>query len=364
MKESTANISYRKPVTKIARSSLHKRNSLSFIIPLLVAIFFFAGFMQLKTENNYQPDDSFSAEKSKTKKHNFNFLALLTQEQFSENLRDTVYTDQDKYLELRIDEQILYVHYKDGRVKQYLISSGNKYSSKSIESRPGLFAIFIKEELHLSSQFNDARMFYFMPFNMGIGFHSLAGTGYYGHLGVRPSSHGCIRLRAQDARTLFNECEIGTLVLSHRGQSARVVAFTPEDFSNEKQYTKEDYMKMLAYNLNAVYEGKYFINRPKRFVIDPSVIPIIGFNIGNKSQIPPKQQIPYELNYAESKEDKLDLKIELPPVLKTLEGEISGNFEFDDDVTVQQTDVEVSSELVNKLVYNPIGILPYFPPDR
>lgn len=294
--------------------------------------------------------------------HGVNYLALLTLDQFSGNLRDTVYTDADKYLELRIDEQMLYVHYRDGRTKEYPVSSGNKFLSKGVESRPGLFAIFLKEELHLSSQFNDAKMFHYMPFNMGIGFHSLAGSGYYGNLGVRPSSHGCIRMRASDAKALFSECQIGTLVLAHRGKTARVVAFAPAGFKNERKYTKDEMNKMLAYNLSSVYDGKYFINPPKRFIIDPSIIPRIGINVGNSDDVPEKQQIPFMVNRFEHGKDWLTAEVR--DVKENLDPEVAARFEFEEEDTLASGDIDVGSDLVKKYVYNPIGILPYFPPNR
>lgn len=344
------------------------RKLYAFVIPLLVSVYFMAGFTQLKPEDKnlvYYKEDSSNTLKVK-KVPVFNPGALLANEQFSENLRDTVYTDKDKYLELRIDEQMLYVHYRDGHVKEYPVSSGNKFLNKGIESRPGLFAIFMKEELHLSSQFDDAKMFYYMPFNMGIGFHSLAGTGYYGNLGVRPSSHGCIRMRTSDVKELFHECEIGTLVLAHRGKTARVVAFAPEGFKNEKEYSKEEYMEMLAYNLNSVYQGRYLIDQPKRFIIDPSVIPKIGFNVGNTDDIPSRQQVPFMVEQTIQSPDKLDLnKYTASDVKENLDEEIAGNFQFDyEDTSYSSLGLDVDKELVDKLVYNRIGILPYFPPDK
>lgn len=352
----------------IHKNNKSRSNLLSLLIPFVVSILLIAGFTEIRSVSK---DDSFNGtdrdgDYVNGKFPKINFLALLTQEQFSENLRDTVYTDKNVWLELRIDEQVVYVHYKDGRLKKYPVSSGNKFLSKGIESRPGLFAIFLKEELHLSSQFDDAKMYNYMPFNMGIGFHSLEGTGYYGSLGVRPSSHGCIRMRHEDAKALFNECGIGTLVLAHRGKTARVIAFAPDGFKNEREYTKDDYMNLLAYNLNSIYEGKYFINQPKRFIIDPSVIPRIGFNVGSTDDIPGKQQIPVYITYPDFKSDKL---VD-PPVsekkLKDLnEDGLAGTFQFEESDSVSKSDLPgVTSDLVKKLVYNPGGILPYFPPDK
>lgn len=350
-------------------TALTKKSSMArMFIPFLVAVYFLVSFTQLHS-NNKEPF-SLSGEYSDTinsKYPHVNFLAVLTKDEFASGLRDTVYTDKDKYIEMRIDEQRIYVHYRDGHIKEYPISSGNKYLSKGIESRPGLFAIFIKEELHLSSQFNDAKMFYYMPFNMGIGFHGLAGTGYYGNLGIRPSSHGCIRMRTADAKELFKECEIGTLVLSHRGSTARVVAFAPEGFTNEKEYSKEDYMNLFAYNLNSIYEGKYFINPPKRFVIDPSVIPRIGINIGTTDEIPETQQIPVYVWKTEQQADIVRIsksRIFNIPFAEYGE-EIYETPELNNEEDGSSLPgVESSPELVKRLVYNPIGILPYFPPDR
>lgn len=296
-----------------------------------------------------------------------NISALLMPEEFAYNLRDTVYTDRDLYLELRVDRQMLYVHYRDGRLKTYPVSTGNRYLSKSIESRPGLFTIFLKEEVHLSSQFNNAKMFYFMPFNMGIGFHGLAGTGYYANLGIRPSSHGCIRMRNDDAKVLFKECDIGTIVLVHFGNTARVIAFTPEGYTDTNHYDKNETMKMLAYNLYSLYSGRYFMEPPKRFVINSEIIPRNGFNIGNSDKIPERQMMPiavmrflgkYDRFYTYNVLNKLNISENLDTSLAGYLG-IETDEQLEDD-----TNIEVDEELVNKLAFNKEGILPYFPPNR
>jgi hypothetical protein len=343
--------------------SAEKSSFAVMIIPLLVAAFFFAGFTQLRSNEKDLAASVIQDSGFSNKYPNINFLALLTGDEFSENLRDTIYTDKDKYLEMRIDKQMVYVHYKDGRVKPYQVSTGNKYLSKGIESRPGLFAIFIKEELHLSSQFNDAKMYYYMPFNMGIGFHGLAGTGYYGNLGVRPSSHGCIRMRTAEAKQLFNECEIGTLVLVLRGETARTVSFAPFGFHNEREYSKDEYMNLMAYNLNTIYEGKYFTNPPKRFVIDPAIIPRIGYSIGNTENIPEKQQIPVVMVRYHENPDVSSVPV-AKPVAEKLSDELAENFSIEEDTSTENTAIETNPDLVKKLVYNPRGILPYFPPNK
>ncbi len=334
------------------------------IFPIIFTAILLFGFTQLRTGERSGMNTNNTSLASNDKTPKINFTALLAQDEFASGLRDTVYTDKDIYLELRIDEQRVYVHYRDGHVKSYPVSTGNKFLNKGIESRPGLFAIFLKEELHLSSQFDDAKMFYYMPFNMGIGFHSLAGTGYYGNLGVRPSSHGCIRMSAGDVKTMFKECPVGTLVLVHRGSTARVIAFAPEGFKNEREYTKDDYMNLLAYNLNSLYEGKYFINPPKRFIIDPAVIPRIGYYVGSTDDVPERQQIPLALNTPEMKNDILGAGHESIESFDKLDSTIAKELGLETDSNYTASDIDSSPELVHKLVYNPIGILPYFPPNK
>ena len=341
------------------------------IIPMLISIFFFAGFIQDKPEKkNSGKNTEVNDVSGKNKKTpNINFSALLAPEEFSKNIRDTVYTNEDIWLELRIDKQMLYAHHRDGRVLAYPVSSGNPGLSKGIESRPGLYAIFLKEEVHLSSQFNNARMNYYMPFNMGIGLHGLPGTGYYGFLGVRPSSHGCIRMRNEDVRILFGQCKIGTLVLAHKGKSARIVAFATADMKNNTELTKDDYLNILAYNLSSVMEGKYFINPPKKFVMDGTVIPRSGINVTTTDNIPPKQILPFAVLNLDSDPDRLAGKFINAGSIKELsETGFAAGFEFTGSDSTQNEggnlELAVNPDMVKKYVYNPIGILPYFAPNR
>lgn len=329
-----------------------------FLIPL-VTIFFISPFFfsSDNEELNILPHQVNSGKKS------YGFSALIAPEIFSKNLRDTIYTNDDLWLEFRIDQQMLYVHFRDGRIIKYPVSSGIPGAHKSVDSRPGLFAIFHKAETHKSSQFQ-SQLNYFMPFNMGIGFHGLQGTGYYVHLGIRPSSHGCVRMRNEDARELFKICRIGTLVLAHKGKTARVIAFAPEGFRNEVEYSKDDYMNMMAYNLSSIMEGKYFINPPKRFILDGSVIPKIGINIGSSDNIPEKQELPFAVFHVETIRDKLG--VQLVNLLNSSEiSDLAFNFDYEDSgLASSNLDISVSQEMIKKYVHNPLGILPYFPPDR
>ncbi|MCC6867007.1 MAG: L,D-transpeptidase family protein [Ignavibacteria bacterium] len=357
-------ISIDEPETENSSGS---KNAVSYILPMLLCIFLFSGFVseQEVKKINGEYLNAESEELSEKTEPKINFTALLAGEEFSKNLKDTVYTDKNLWLELRIDQQVLYVHYRNGKTKTYNVSTGNKFLSKGIESRPGLFAIFLKEEVHKSSQFNNAQMNYFMPYNMGIGFHGLPGSGYYGHLGKQPSSHGCIRMRNEDVRELFKETDVGTFVLAHRGYTNRVVAFAPDGFKNGIEYTKDDYMNLLAYNLSSIMEGKYFTKPPKKFILDGKVIPRSGINVLSNEKAPEKQILPFTVAKIVMQNDRLEEN-------KFISSNIteSANYEKEFGITKEDTlsssssSVAVEPEMIKKYVYNPVGILPYFPPNR
>jgi len=295
-------------------------------------------------------------------------INILSEDDITLGIKDTVYTDKECWLELRIDQQMLYQHWRDGKLEKYPISTGNKYLNKGIDSRPGLFAIFFKTEHHQSTQFNNADMYHFMPFNQGIGFHSLDGTGYYGNLGKQPSSHGCIRMRHEDAKKIFKDCPLGTLVLAHRGATDRTVAFAPDGYNNKEELSKDAYKTALAENLYNLLEGNYYLKSKKFFVVDPKIIPVSGIYIGYDRKLPEKQKVP-----------KNDYSFEIPSERSGLRSEtlLEKNSITSEKKTVTEKSAEgmesasknsqvsqETAELIKKYFHNPIGILPYYPPDK
>jgi hypothetical protein len=343
-------------------------NKIYFIFPVLLALLLLIG-LPSNLESTTTTDKGFREIGSTSEHSNFT-INILSEADLSMGIKDTVYTDKDSWLELRIDQQMLYQHWRDGKITTYPISSGNKYLSRSIESRPGLFAIFVKEERHESSQYNNAEMFNFMPFNQGIGFHSLNGTGYYGNLGVRPSSHGCIRMRHEDVKKLFKDCPLGTIVLAHRGYTARTIGFAPKDFQNKEEYSKDEYKKMLAENLANILNGDYYMKEKKFFVIDPKAIPVSGVYISYDRKIPEKQKMNKSTFLFLNNSDWLSMRernVQINPNGDNKEmAELIGDIFIDvkDIKKDEQNDSYSDAELIKKYFHNPIGVLPYFPPDK
>ncbi len=342
-------------------------------MPFLVIVFLLSGFLNSKTfaePNDFVKDNFLKETKMNSRIFNGSYN-IVSEEDLADGLMDTVYTDKDNWLELRIHEQMVYVHWRDGKTDKYPVSTGNKMLEKGLESRPGLFAIFVKEEHHESSQFDNADMYHFMPFNQGIGFHSINGTGYYSSLGVRPSSHGCIRMKHEDVKKMFGQVELGTIVLAHRGSFARTVAFAPKDYDADKQeFTTEEYKRMLAENLYNILSGKYYVNDRKYFVIDPKMIPKSGVYIGYDRQIPKKQEMPkpeFFINYPYDKITSAGInaneivRMEIPQ-----DNNEETEFVSNENNKTKKKEITVASndDLVKKYFSNPIGVLPYFPPTK
>lgn len=350
---------------------------LTYGLPSLLIIFILAGFFSngISAESKEYTKNNFLVEAKVNSRINTGAVNIVSEEDLAQGLLDTVYTDKDNWLELRIHEQMLYVHWRDGKIQKYPVSTGNKMLDKGLESRPGLFAIFVKEEHHESSQFDNADMYHFMPFNQGIGFHSINGTAYYQHLGVRPSSHGCIRMKHEDVKKLFGDVELGTIVLAHKGKYSRTVGFAPKDYDASVQdYTPEQYKRMLAENLYNVLNGKYYVSDRKYFVVDPKIIPKQGVYIGYDREVPEKQEVPKPELYIAFNNDKISVpeitKSDIVMLENNDKGTESGETELvsnEKEKTTKKpssTTVASTDEMVKKYFNNPIGILPYFPPTK
>ncbi|MBV6477680.1 MAG: hypothetical protein HGGPFJEG_00422 [Ignavibacteria bacterium] len=340
----------------------------AFIYPLIIALVSFSGLLFESQYDSVRLNNEELNETTGGSIKNSGKFNILSPDDNSSGIKDTVYTELDTWLELRIDQQMLYQHRRDGSVIKYPVSTGNKSSGdpEALESRPGVFAIFLKVEHHKSSQFNSANMYHFMPFNQGIGFHSIDGTGYYSHLGVRPSSHGCIRMKHEHAKKLFSESPVGTLVLASRGYSARTIAFAEKDFKNEKNYEKDEMKYMLANNLYNIANGRYYLEGRKKFVVNPKYIPVSGIYNGYDLKLPEKQLIPRSFAAFYEKPDKLKIyvnsEIEADRIPDEFE-EVLVNAE-ENTGELHEKNVNSSSELIKEYFNNPIGILPYFGPKK
>ncbi len=209
-------------------------------------------------------------------------------------LRDTVYTTDSLYLDVNLAKQNVTVRFRDGTSRTFLISSGNPAIREGIATPAGLYTIQNMEPMAISKQFNDARLHHWIGIQGGVGFHGLDGSGYYGNLGVRPSSHGCVRMSREEIAQMYNLVHPGALIMVHQGVPARVVAFCAPDDTADAVLIDSGavYNKYLGKEqLHNLYEGKYWSNPQPRLVHLARQKFRWGMEIGDAKRIP-KQNIP------------------------------------------------------------------------
>lgn len=210
------------------------------------------------------------------------------------NVRDTLYTTDSIYLEADLVRQDVTVHYRNGRSRTFLISSGNPAISEAIATPTGIFTVQSKLPLAISRQFNDAKLYHWIGVYGGVGFHGLEGNGYYWNLGKRPSSHGCIRMAREEIREMYDLVHVGTPILVHNGDPARVIAFC--DYHDTLDADVIDSVRARQRGLGkdrlrALYEGNFFENPPPRLVHLAGTRVDWHIDAGLRTKIP-KQRIP------------------------------------------------------------------------
>lgn len=168
-------------------------------------------------------------------------------------LRDTIFVLDSTWVEIRLDQQRIYQHYRDGRVQTHLCSTGNPAIPEAVATRPGIFTVQSKAKRTMSAQF-ESWLNYWIGFDGGIGMHGLDGSSYYKYLGRRPSSHGCVRVANETGASLFRTVPMGAIVFVHNGNSARVVTFASP---NDTNLTVLDRVpeKLMDQRLDAVRQG-------------------------------------------------------------------------------------------------------------
>jgi len=113
-------------------------------------------------------------------------------------------------------------------------------------------------------------------------------------------------------------------------------------------------------------EGKYFITPPKRFILDGTIIPKSGVNVLSTTDIPEKQMLPFAVARFETGSDLLeDSRFVYASDIRE-PGEMTENFGIaqGDSISTGSVQFAVGPEMIKKYVHNPLGILPYFPPNR
>jgi len=256
---------------------MKRTNKIFLVSIILTAIIFFNSAYLSEKSQNLSPTDS-----------NYAFHPLAGYD-FTQ-LRDTVYTNKDHYIEVNLLDQQAKLYSRDGSEFHFPISSGTKRVLKGMDTKEGLFAIQWKARKQYSVQFDSTVMLNWMGFNNGIGFHALLGKSYYKYLGKKNVSHGCVRLSREDAQIVYEKVEKGTPVLVHKGNSAVKIAFTSEGESYN-QYSYSETYKHLKERYQLIYDGDYLISSNEKILVDENNIYSNGLPTGNSELIPARQNL-------------------------------------------------------------------------
>jgi len=205
------------------------------------------------------------------------------------NLKDTLYTFGDYFIEVNLSNQMAYLHSRFDSTKSFGVSTGTKRIKDGVETEEGIFTIQFKVERWHSIQFDSTLMLNFMTFNWGIGFHALAENSYYKYLGVKKSSHGCVRISRTIARELYQKIKYGTPVIVHKGNPAITIAFASEK-DTDIQYLSNSELKQIVTNrLEELYKGNYFLSYKYKLLIDNENVNHFGLPVGDGNKINKRQ---------------------------------------------------------------------------
>jgi L,D-transpeptidase catalytic domain len=174
---------------------------------------------------------------------------------------DTVYVLGNRFIEVNLKTQHLTLRYRNGDSLVIPISTGNIKITDAISTPTGIFSIQNKTPEALSRQFDNTKMLWWIGFNYNVGFHGLEKDSYYRYLGVRPSSHGCVRTGREDVEKLYKLVDIGDPVMVYDTLPARILAFADTiTFDTNKALrlisrTKQ-LGKLMNERLQMLYNGK------------------------------------------------------------------------------------------------------------
>ena len=120
----------------------------------------------------------------------------------------------EKWIEINLSEQKLYMKEGDRAVGSFLISSG-----KWAQTPQGEWRIWTKLRYTrmrggskaLGTFYDLPNVPYTMYYNKGYGIHGTYWHNNFGH----PMSHGCVNMRTEEAGIVFNWASVGTRVVVH-----------------------------------------------------------------------------------------------------------------------------------------------------
>jgi len=205
------------------------------------------------------------------------------------SLKDTLFTTGDYFIEVNLSTQMAFLHSRFDSIKTFGVSTGTARVKDGIETKEGVFAIQFKVERWHSVQFDSTLMIHFMTFNWGVGFHALTGKSYYKYLGVKRSSHGCVRVGKEDAKDIYNKVKYGTPVIVHKGNPAVFIGFAKLNDPDLQYLEYPDLKNVVSNRLEKLYKGEYLLKPNAKLLIDNKNVLHAGLPVGDGTKIERRQ---------------------------------------------------------------------------
>ncbi len=123
-------------------------------------------------------------------------------------------SSSNKWIDINLTEQRLYMKEGSNVIGNFLISSG-----KWAPTPTGVFAIWTKlRYARMTGGSESLGTFYDLPnvpytmyFHQGFGIHGTYWHNNFGH----PMSHGCVNMKTEEAGIVYNWADVGTRVVVH-----------------------------------------------------------------------------------------------------------------------------------------------------
>lgn len=135
------------------------------------------------------------------------------------NVEGYIYTKDlellpSSYVEIDISDQLVNL-YSNG---ENILTSSVVTGKENSPTRIGYFDIDFKEyDTYLRGNDYCSHVYYWMPFDGGIGLHDAAWRDTFGgDIYVNNGSHGCVNLDNETAKTIYNNVSVGSRVLVHK----------------------------------------------------------------------------------------------------------------------------------------------------
>lgn len=118
------------------------------------------------------------------------------------------------FVEVDISEQNLYLYVDDELSLSADVVTGKK---NTYDTRLGCHPIYSKEtSRYLTGEDYKVYVDYWMPFDKGQGLHDASWRKDFSDDAYVSGSHGCVNMKYADAKRVYNNVKVGTLVLVHK----------------------------------------------------------------------------------------------------------------------------------------------------